>query len=194
MKIAVIGSYGNGKTTLSRALESSCGIARVHAKPMNTVIDRPNVTLENCSIPELFELSIKRYTERLVSETLAGSNFISDGSAMHEWVYLESRLLHERFPEKEKLFKGVGGEAVNYARNMSNVAFDYAAKTYDVVILVPNESQLQDSPPPISNTFRELLNNLYEEKLTHFGIKYIKVSGGLESRIEQSLLVIKNKY
>ncbi|MCW5235660.1 ATP-binding protein [Verminephrobacter eiseniae] len=186
-RIAIIGCYGNGKSTLAKALSERTGLPVVHASPMQYGEGTQKVTLENCSLGQLFELTLRRHTERLHAETSANGSYISDGSLMHEWVYLLTRLEHERFPTPETMGQGVNGTALELAQSMVDVSFNYARNTYSKIVLLPNEVPLRDASPPISEHFRQLLNAGFKTHLDARDIPYVETWGTVGARVRKVL-------
>lgn len=182
-RIALIGSYGNGKSTLAAELHKATGIPIVHASPMQYETGGKSVRLDNCSVAELFDLTLRRHTERLIAESQSSGNYLSDGSLMHEWIYCLTRLQHGLFPSPESIGEGVTGEPLEIAEQMLNVSFAYGAATYTTLILLPNERPLADDPAPISEHFRLLLNNNFKLHLNRTGMAFQEVSGPIEQRV-----------
>lgn len=188
IRIALIGSYGNGKTSLAKAINQSLDIPISHASPMHLDSGVHKVTLENCTAEQLFELTIQRYTERLENENSHKNNsYVSDGSIMHEWVYLQTRLENGLFPLHESKETEKESPYSKIAHAINPVPFQFAKRKYSLIVLLPNELKLQDNPPPISEHFRFLLNDNYKRILSRNGVPFIEVSGSIEDRLEKVL-------
>lgn len=97
LRIAISGTYSTGKTTTSYALSYLTGIPRTHAQTMREILPQilPGKRLEECTPVDLYELGIRRLTERVSCESRLETSFISDGSALHEWVYGRARLKYK---------------------------------------------------------------------------------------------------
>ena len=72
LRIAISGTYSTGKTTTTEALSLWVGLPRTHAQTMREILPEvlPGKALEDCSFPELFQLGIVRFTERLLAESV----------------------------------------------------------------------------------------------------------------------------
>jgi hypothetical protein len=47
---------------------------------------------------QLVQLTVKRFAERVRNESHCTSGFLSDGSALHEWVFAKLRLVTGSYP------------------------------------------------------------------------------------------------
>ncbi|MBU5271848.1 AAA family ATPase [Staphylococcus caprae] len=188
MKIAISGTYSTGKTTTTLALHYYTGICKTHAKTMREIlpIALPGKTLENATGPELIQLGIRRLLERAISEAKL-SEFISDGSSLHEWVYgitrtnfgLNPNLNNEIniLSEELKFFKDI-------MLNFGEVAKEYAKSTYDCFIQLPIEFPLvEDGHRPVSEAFRESSNSLLINTINELKIPMYVVDGSIQERI-----------
>ncbi|MDR6910110.1 nicotinamide riboside kinase [Rhodococcus fascians] len=186
MKLAVVGSYGNGKTTLSTAIAEELNLSRVHATPMVLSDGALQISLEQCDELELLQLVSRRLIERVSAESAAlDTGFVSDGSVLHELLYAAIRYrfgLHPSdgecvptriLPAEAKAVEALRVEVVNYAR-----------QTYDAVIFVPNEKRLSDDPPPISEQFRALLDSAMLDLLKAERFPYVVVRGPVRERTD----------
>lgn len=188
IRIALIGSYGNGKTSLARAVSQSIDIPISHASPMHLDGGKRKITLENCTIEQLFELTIQRYTERLENESRHKNNsYVSDGSIMHEWIYLRTRLENGRFPQPESREVEKENPYSKIASALSSLPFQLAKIKYSLIVLLPNEGELQDHSPPINEYFRFLLNENYKKLLAKNDMPFIEVSGSVDERLAEIL-------
>lgn len=195
-RIAISGTYSTGKTTTSYALSFLTGIPRTHAQTMREILPiiNPGKRLEDCSPPELYELGIRRLTERVNCETILKDGFISDGSALHEWVYGKARLKIGLNPNEKR-----GKRLVNrvrllpYTIPMSKFINDYeklvkyhTSKSYDIFIHLPIEFPIAlDGHRPVNDRFRELSNDYLIRTLKELDIPYLVVGGSIEDRLER---------
>src|SRR5437764_779912 len=92
MRIAVVGTYGAGKTTLVSRFAELTGLPRAHGTPRRDPAGRTPKALEDVDPAELIQLVVRRYAERVAAETRHRTGFVSDGSLLHEWVYASVRL------------------------------------------------------------------------------------------------------
>lgn len=186
MKLAVVGSYGNGKTTLSTAIAEELNLPRVHATPMVLSDGTLQIPLEQCDELELLQLVSRRLIERVSAESAAfDTGFVSDGSVLHELLYAAIRYrfgLHPSdedcaptrvLPAEAKAVEALRVEVMNYAR-----------QTYDAVIFVPNEKRLSDDPPPINEQFRALLDTAMLDLLEDENLPYVAVRGSVRERTD----------
>lgn len=192
MRIAVSGTYSSGKTTTTLALSYLTGLPRTHAKTMREIlpIALPGKRLEDCTMPELFQLAIRRYTERVLHEEHLKDTFISDGSALHEWVYGTGRLTFGINPSDPTSAKELDPLTLKiyqeFFYNLGCIVKQHAQKSYDVFIHLPVEFPLaQDGHRPVSEEFRKMSDKLLLDTLDELGIKYYIVSGSIEERLKR---------
>lgn len=192
MNLAISGTYSTGKTTTTLALSYLTGIPRTHAKTMREILPEalPGKKLEECSPAELFQLGMRRYTERAVHESHLPNGFISDGSSIHEWVYGKVRVNVGINPNEAKgLIKEKSNEMKFFDEvmdNMGAVMKQHAKRSYDEFIHLPVEFPLvEDGHRPVSEFFRKLSDELLIKTLHELGIKYHIVSGTIEERLKQ---------
>ncbi|GAA3536660.1 ATP-binding protein [Amycolatopsis ultiminotia] len=191
MKVAVIGAYGNGKTTLSKSLSAELGLPRVHATPMALQQGAVRTSLEECTDLELVQLVARRLVERVNAEAAAGAGFVSDGSVLHEFVYAATRYrygLHPREAVAEER-SGLPKEA-EIVERISVEAGMYAAQTYRAFIYVPNERPLVNEPPPISEAFRDLLDGRMSAVVEGLGVPVIRVKGDERQRLSLAVRLL----
>ncbi|MFW5850923.1 MAG: ATP-binding protein [Bacteroidota bacterium] len=195
IRIAMSGTYSTGKTTTSYALSYLTGIPRTHAATMREILPKvlPGKRLEDCTPFDLYELGIRRLTERVQHEAHMTEGYISDGSALHEWVYGRSRMRiginpnkrqFARFASKVKLLPyAVPFKEFNaYYGNMVKA---HAKKNYDVFVHLPVEFSIkQDSHRPINEKFRSLSDNYLMNIITELNIPYVIVKGSVAERLE----------
>jgi nicotinamide riboside kinase len=196
VRIAVSGTYSTGKTTTTEALSLWTGTPRTHAKTMREILPEalPGKALEDCTYPELLQLGLLRFTERAVRESAMQGTFISDGSALHEWVYGEARLSVGINPNDGPVVRAVKRVVMLPNRRVIgevNRAFGavvkrHAKNTYDEFIHLPIEFPLiKDGHRPVSETFRRLSDELLRKTLDELGIKYHVVPGTIEQRLQR---------
>ena len=195
-RIAISGTYSTGKTTTSYALSFLTGIPRTHAQTMREILPviNPGKRLEDCTPPELYELGIRRLTERVNCETILKDNFISDGSALHEWVYGKARLkvgLNPNEKRGKRLLNRVS--LLPYTIPMSKFISDYeklvkhhTRKSYDMFIHLPIEFPIAlDGHRPVNDKFRKLSNDYLIHTLNVLEMPYIVVGGSIANRLEE---------
>lgn len=192
MRIAFVGAYGNGKTTLTSELSGRLGLPRTHGSAMRDPAGGTRKALEETNEPELIQLAVRRFTERVVDEARLHDGFLSDGSVLHEWVYTKVRLAVGRHPEPRTSLAGTTRpprteryeEVVD---QLSLLAQEHARVGYDLFIHCPIEVTLPDGHSPISEHFRVLSDQLMLETLDRLKLPVHIVTGTVEERIEQVL-------
>lgn len=200
-RIAISGTYSTGKTTTSYALSFLTGIPRTHAQTMREILPviNPGKRLEECTPPELYELGIRRLTERVSCETLLNDNFISDGSALHEWVYGKARLkiglnpnekAIKRLFNKVKLFPYLIPMS-RFIDSYAKLVKDHASVSYDIFIHLPIEFPITlDGHRPVNEKFRRLSNDYLVHTLNELNMPYIIVGGSLEERLKRIIKLL----
>jgi hypothetical protein len=191
VKLAISGTYSAGKTTTSIALSRLTGIPRTSARTMREILPKilPGRRLEDCTIPELLQLGMTRFTERAVHESKLPDGFISDGSALHEWVYGKVRVqvgLHPGRPESSGGFRSAAErdffEQVMDA--MGAVMRRHAVDAYDAFAHLPIEFPLSaDGHRPVSEEFRARTDELLFDTLRQARIPVRVVGGSLADRL-----------
>lgn len=194
-RIAISGTYSTGKTTTSYALSFLTGVPRTHAQTMREILPviNPGKRLEDCTPPELYELGIRRLTERVNCETLLKDNFISDGSALHEWVYGKARLKVGLNPNEKGAKRLISKfKLLPYTIPMSKFIGDYeklvkyhTSSSYDIFIHLPIEFPIAlDGHRPVNENFRRLSDSYLINTLKELKMPYIVAGGSVEERLE----------
>jgi hypothetical protein len=192
MRIAFVGAYGNGKTTLTTELSVRLGLERTHGSAMRDPAGGTRKALEETTESELIQLAVRRFTERSVEEAQQEDGFLSDGSVLHEWVYTKVRLAVGRYPEPTASVAEAtpSGRTEIYEEvvdQLSLLAQEHARVGYDLFIHCPVEVPLSVDPLPISESFRALSDKLMLETLEKLGLPVHIVTGTVEERIAQVL-------
>jgi hypothetical protein len=194
VRIAFVGAYGNGKTTLTTELAQLTGLERTHGSAMRDPAGATPKSLEESSETELVQLAVRRYTERAVEEAANPKGFLSDGSVLHEWVYSKVRLAVGRYPEPtDTLEAGVRSPRTQVVEEVVDqlglLAKEQAKVGYDVIVFVPNEVPLPEGHDPISAHFRVLSDELMLQIVHTLGLPVHTVTGTVEERIQQVLSI-----
>ena len=196
-KIAVVGAYGAGKTSLIHAfsqLDRFGLMPAVRGTPMRDPAGSTPRPLEEATEAQLVQLVTRRYVERAVGEAVQPDGFLSDGSLLHEWVYATVRLAVGMHPEAEaRPVMERGGSARRsqsrgavYAEVLEEIGHEIrkrALATYDAFVHLPVEFPLNDPVRPISEHFRVLSDQLLLEELHGSGATVHTLSGPLEKRL-----------
>ncbi|MCZ0997884.1 AAA family ATPase [Streptomyces mirabilis] len=185
----MVGAYGNGKTTLTTRLAQTTPLPRTHGTAMRDPLGGSGTSLEDCTEAELLQLTVRRFTERRVGEALLPQGFLSDGSVLHEWVYAKVRLALGRFPAENARLPavrraGVAAAFEEVADQIGHLAMAHAQESYDLVVHVPAEGPLADSPRPVGETFRAISDQLLLEALGRADVPVHIVTGSLQERVE----------
>lgn len=196
LRIAMSGTYSTGKTTTSYALSFLTGIPRTHAQTMREILPviLPGKRLEECTPADLYELGIRRFTERVRCESSLPDGFISDGSALHEWVYGRARLKIGLNPSENVVRRSFNKlklipyllpmlEFNNYYEKMVRM---HTASAYDIFIHLPVEFPIvKDGHRPVNERFRTLSDRFLLDIIKEIGIPYIVAGGTIEDRLEK---------
>lgn len=192
MRVAISGTYSTGKTTTSYALSWLTGLPRTHAKTMRELLPdvAPGKRLEDCGVSELIQLGILRFSERCIHESGLGEDFISDGSALHEWSYGRVRAqvgINPEDPTSVPKQNSVDAKALELSMGaIGEIVKRHAKNNYDVFIHLPIEFPLvEDGHRPVSEDFRKRSNDLLLETLNDLSIPVYTVGGNLKTRLEK---------
>lgn len=191
MRIAVVGAYGAGKTTLITAATPRTGLPAAHGTPMRDPLGSRPKTLEEATEPELLQLVVRRHAERLLAEAAHPEGFLSDGSFLHEWVYATVRLAVGLHPGPDQGIQAVAAASdTPYGRVLDHLGREFlhrALDSYDLFVHLPVAFPLRDEPPPISENFRALSDRLLLDTLHAAGATVHTVTGSLEERLDTLL-------
>jgi len=186
VKLAVVGAYGAGKTTLIREFTKSGCLPAVHGSPMRDPAGSRPKALEEVTPAELVQLVVRRYTERSVEEALHPSGFVSDGSLLHEWVYASVRLSVGLHPVPGTALTPPAPELLPYAEVVEALGQEVkqrAFATYDAFVHLPVEFPLNDAVKPISEHFRVLSDQLLLDELKAAGVTVFTLTGSVAERV-----------
>jgi hypothetical protein len=184
MKIAIVGAYGAGKTTLIERAGRLLGIPAVHGTPMRDPRGSAPTSLEQATEAELIQLVVRRYTERLLSETARPGGFLSDGSLLHEWTYATIRLALGPHPAADAALDL--SSLTPYQEVLDRLGPEIAhqaAAAYDEIVHLPVEFPLADETPPISERFRELSDQLLLDTFRSAGRTVHAIKGPIDDRV-----------
>ncbi|WP_406145806.1 AAA family ATPase [Streptomyces sp. NBC_01012] len=190
MRIALVGAYGAGKTTLISAATARVGLPAAHGTPMRDPVgSRRPTSLEEATEPELVQLVVRRHAERLLAEAAYPKGFLSDGSLLHEWIYATVRLAVGLHPgagqDVRDVVAGVG-DGDPYRTVLDHLGREFlhrALTSYDVFVHLPVEFPLHDGTPPVAEHFRALSDRLLLDTLHAAGAPVRTVSGPLDDRL-----------
>ncbi|GGZ58139.1 hypothetical protein GCM10010371_17070 [Streptomyces subrutilus] len=185
-KIAVVGAYGAGKTSLIHAAGAATGLPSAHGTPMRDPAGGAAKPLEEATEPELVQLVVRRLTERVLAEAALPGAFLSDGSLLHEWVYATVRLAVGLHPGPDVPYEAVRAGAGPYREVLDHLGREVlhrALSGYDAFVHLPVEFPLGDPVPPISEHFRALSDRLLLDTLERAGATVHTVTGPPPQRL-----------
>ncbi|MFV0418282.1 MAG: AAA family ATPase [Dysgonomonas sp.] len=196
LKIAMSGTYSTGKTTTSYALSFLTGIPRTHAQTMREILPviLPGKRLEECTPTDLYELGIRRFTERVRCEASLSDGFISDGSALHEWVYGRARLKIGLNPSENVVKRNFNKlklipyliPMLEFNKYYERMVKMHTASAYDIFIHLPVEFPIvKDGHRPVNERFRTLSDQFLLDIITELKIPYITAGGTVEERLRK---------
>lgn len=193
MRLAISGTYSSGKSTTSVALSHLTGIPRTYAKTMREILPEvlPGKRLEDCTVPDLFQLGMIRYAERAVHESRLPSGFISDGSSLHEWIYGKVRVSVGLHPGQIEARDGFSSAAQRHLFDevigaMGAAMLRHARTAYDAFAHLPIEFPLAiDGHRPVSEEFRAMCDELLLSTVKQAEIPVYVVGGTLSVRLEK---------
>ncbi len=190
-RIAVVGAYGSGKTLLSTALSHLTGLPRTHGSPMREPIGGEGRSVHQWTQAQLLQLTVNRYTERVLGESGNPEGFISDGSVVHEWVYAKVRLVAGSYPGTETPLEDRHRSAdtaayEQVADGIGLLAKRHAQKAYDAFLHVPIEFGLDPGNRPVNEEFRRLSDSVLLPALKEVGLPLHVLHGSLEERLKQA--------
>lgn len=198
MKLAIVGAYGAGKTTLITAY-SNAGLPNplpsAHGSAMRNPAGSSPKALEETTDAELVQLVVRRYAERAVAESgHRRSGFLSDGSLLHEWAYASVRLAVGLHPSEENgLDISLSRETNPCAEVIAQIGCEAMRRSrdaYDAFVHLPIEFPLNDSVKPVSEHFRFLFDRLLLDGIHRAGIKVHTISGTLENRLDSLIRLV----
>ncbi|MFH9010550.1 AAA family ATPase [Streptomyces sp. NPDC017943] len=191
-RIAVVGAYGSGKTTLSTALSHLTGLPRTHGSPMREPIGGEGRSVHNWTDGQLIQLTVNRYAERLLGEAAHPEGFVSDGSVVHEWVYAKLRLVAGSYPGTRTppadRHRSATVAALEAAVDDIGLLMKHHARTaYQAFVHVPVEFELDPDNRPINENFRHLSEELLLPALEATGLPVHTVHGDVAERLTQTV-------
>jgi AAA domain-containing protein len=192
MRIAVVGAYGNGKTTLTSALAPLLNVPRVHGNPMRDPAGAAAKSLEDCSELELLQLTVRRYSERVTAEERSSAGFLSDGSSLHEWIYLVVRLAVGRHPRDHERAAGTATSPYSeVVQHLGAVVKQRTYEAYDLFVHLPADIPLPAGETAVNERFRMLSDALLLQVLQELGCPVHVVRGTVPERVEQVVELVR---
>lgn len=186
MKVAVVGAYGAGKSTLASRIAERAGLPIARGTPMRDPAGGPTKPLADAEPAELIQLVVRRYVERVEVEARNPRGFVSDGSLLHEWVYATVRFAVGTHPVAGVDLASANRTSSPYAEVVAALGpeiAERAARAYDLVVHLPVEFPLNDVVQPISEPFRDLSDALMLRTLAAFGVTVHTITGPVDARL-----------
>ncbi len=184
-KIALTGSYGNGKTITSFSLSKIMDLPRVHVENIDSLyfeIYGKNKDPKQYSTSELFSLGLARFHSRIKQESKPG--FISDGSVFNEIAYGEARA--QLMLESQKIsFKDFFHREIyqDYRMRLYRTIIDYASTAYDEIYYLrinPASQNISTTHGKFQEYFERSLFKIFQEN----NIKYKVLDGDVPAFIQ----------
>jgi hypothetical protein len=188
VRVALAGAYGAGKSTLADAVSSATGWPIAQVGPMADPVRGTPKALDQCSLEEVFRLSLRRLDERARSEAALGTSLISDGSVLHEWVYLRVLAAGLHRPPAPGTQQGQGTQQPPAAEVLARLAEQALAEhaqslpeRYDLLVYLAPEHAL---PPtaPIGAPFQHALDTETRRVLADSGARVVTARGTVRAR------------
>ena len=196
MRIAVIGAYGSGKSTLTDQLAAAAGLPVSRATPMARPVGSSSVAASQCTPAELVQLTVRRLVERSVEEDRFAGGFVSDGSVLHDWIYAETLLAHGSFPtadathDDQPLSGTDDFTPLAVLHQLELLGRHELAARYDLWLYLPIEFTLRDPEPPISESFRAITDTRVRGAATDDGADLHVVRGTPTERLTRALELV----
>lgn len=183
MRIAITGAYGSGKTTLVSRLAQALEIGTRAMPAMDGPAGNPGRRAVECTREELVELLVRRLMDRAALE-LPSNGVVSDGSLIHDWVFVRTMLMHGPTPSEESIPDHSWRiDALEPSRRAI-----HARMAYDVVVYLPIEFSLEPRRShPVTEPFRVLSDAYLVAELEKAGIEPTHVTGDLDTRVRACL-------
>ncbi|MFV0418281.1 MAG: hypothetical protein ACK5KT_06085 [Dysgonomonas sp.] len=188
LKIALVGSYGNGKTITTLSLCKILGLPRAHVENIDSLYQRIYGSYKNpkeYSTAELLSLGLARFHSRIKGESPNG--FISDGSVFNEIAYGEARFelssQSENRTVKDILHRNI---YMDYRKRLYRTITDYGKTAYDKIFYL----RIAPASPTVSSTnlkFQECFEKNVFQIFQDNNIRYKTLTGNIESFISEIL-------
>lgn len=196
-RIALVGAWGAGKTTLAAELADRLQIPVVQGLGAMQVAGAASV--HDWTARELVEASVVRYGDRRVAEA-AEESFISDGGILHEYVYCTLRLLHGSYPggdgprrDNAQLIDPADRRGL---ASMMGVGLDtlrrHLTDSYTHVAHLPAELPLP-ACAPIDHEFQHQTDLVIRRLCVDLGIDRIEVTGTVAERADRIVSILHQR-
>lgn len=163
-KNAVIGSTQSGRMVISQALANMTGY-NIIPRPTYVKIAMKyglNINSNKCEWPDSFVYVIGSFTERVMIEQNYGENFISDGSAFDELVWIKCRYANLELIYERSMVLG-----------LEKIMAEYVKREYDNVFRITMQQTDEE-------------DKCLEDLMTQYKIPYTNIDGSdKEKALEQ---------
>lgn len=184
-KIAIVGSYGNGKTLISFLLSDLLNVPRAHVENIDALykdIYGVNKDPKLYTKPELFSVGLARFHSRIRQEKKSG--FISDGSVLNELAYGEARIRLASKKRHSSIIRDFlyGDMYKDFGYRLEKTIVDYAKHAYDEIYYLkiePIPSDRSQSNISFQEYFEKALFRIFNAN----NIKFRCLTGSLEDII-----------
>ncbi|WP_170185312.1 AAA family ATPase [Saccharothrix texasensis] len=189
MRIALLGAYGSGKTTLATAIERELGLPAVQAAgPMRIDPADDRERVHDWTPAQLVGLTVARYGDRRAAENRAA--FVSDGSVLHEFVYGALRLRAGSYPgtgrrpDRARLAVTDRPVVLPLFWAPYPAVREYAKQAYTLLVHLPAEVPLA-ADAPIDDDFRARTDAMLTDLCADLDRPVHRVTGTVEQRLDR---------
>jgi hypothetical protein len=178
-RIALVGSPASLKTQTSELLSKKLNLDYVSiAKDFEFHL--PDNTNFKCTKIWQMVTSLAYFHERIRNESI--HSFISDGSAMHEFMLTKAQNI--AYNHKGEKFRGKEIQSKSeqdFEDRFAKIATEYINKSYDHIFFIYSDAFENDKDRELDDVFKRIFHNLMEN--TH--VKYTCLKGKTEELIDQ---------
>lgn len=188
MKIAITGSYGAGKTTLVRSLSANLALPFSGIPAMDSPLWKAGLPATECTRDELVELLVRRLMDRAALE-FSATSVISDGSLIHDWVFVRTLLMHGASPDDRA--EADTTWVIDSIEPARRAIMSRMNGLYDLIVHLPIDFAMGAGPHPITEKFRELSDAYLIKELQQVSQGFTTVTGSQHERMQTLLGAIK---
>lgn len=178
-RIALVGSPASIKTQTAELLSDELNLDCVSIAN-DFEFSLPDNTNFKCAKIRQMVTSLAYFHERIRNESIR--SFISDGSAMHEFILTKAQSIaynHKgvKFREKER----VSGSEQYFEDRFIKIAMEYINKSYDHIFLIDNDAFENEKDREFDDIFKRISVNMVKNT----NVKYTCLKGKTEELIDQ---------
>lgn len=176
-RIALVGSPASLKTQTAELLSEKLNLDYVSiAKDFE--FNLPDNTNFKCAKIWQMVTSLAYFHERIRNERVP--SFISDGSAMHEFILTKAQNIVNNHKGVKSRGKEIQSE-LDFEDRFAKIATEYINKSYDHIFFIYSDAFENDKDRELDDVFKRIFLNLMEN--TH--VKYICLKGKTEELIDR---------